>query len=163
MLVWVGTAPGVTWGHGYNMRFRMMRWSEHPLIHDSATCTASRRVKRLNTQGGGGVRAGEETHWGGACCAMRDVLRAVRHAACAQGEGGCGRRDWQKKRKKCGKCSKKCDRKCGFVRMVYAPHFAYTQQGKIFLPINSGSHQPRVGVKILFLCFSSIFEFSTKF
>ena len=88
MLVWVGTAPGVTWGHGYNMRFRMMRWSEHPLIHDSATCTASRRVKRLNTQGGGGVRAGEETHWGGGVlCDARCVARGT---ACGMRPGGGG-------------------------------------------------------------------------
>ena len=37
------------------------------------------------------------------------------------------------------------------------------------LPISSGSHQPRLnlevtlGVKSNFLCFSNIFEFSTKF
>ena len=30
-----------------------------------------------------------------------------------------------KMRKKRGKCGKKCDRKCGFVRMVFAPQNPY--------------------------------------
>ena len=30
-----------------------------------------------------------------------------------------------KMRKKCGKCGKKCARKCGFVRMVFAPRTPY--------------------------------------
>ena len=44
-------------------------------------------------------------------------------AAFTRGGGGvagigkkCG-----KMRENCGKCGKKCERKCGFVRMVYAP------------------------------------------
>ena len=44
------------------------------------------------------------------------------------GGGGCGRRDRQKMREnagKCGKCGKKRDRKCGFVRMVFAPRNPY--------------------------------------
>ena len=45
-----------------------------------------------------------------------------------RGGGGCGHRDWQKMRKMrkiCGKCGKKCDGKCAFVRMVYAPRNTY--------------------------------------
>ena len=30
-----------------------------------------------------------------------------------------------KMRTKCGKCGKKCDRKCGLVRMVFAPQNPY--------------------------------------
>ena len=44
------------------------------------------------------------------------------------GGGECDCRDWQKMRKnaeKCGKCGQKCDRKCGFVRMVFAPRNPY--------------------------------------
>ena len=48
------------------------------------------------------------------------------------GGGGCGRRHWQKLRKNVGKMrkmrQKKCDRKCCFVRMVYAPRNPYVYQ-----------------------------------
>ena len=56
-----------------------------------------------------------------ACAASFDVLTAIESW---QGGGGCGSRDWQKcgqMRKKCGKCGNKCEGKCGFVRMVFAP------------------------------------------
>ena len=42
-----------------------------------------------------------------------------------QGGGGMRSPGLAKNAEKCGKCGKKCDRKCDFVRMVYAPQNPY--------------------------------------
>ena len=53
-----------------------------------------------------------------------DAHKFVPPCSKEQGGGGCGRRNWQKKEKKAEemwKMRQKCDRKCGLVRMVFAP------------------------------------------